>query len=500
MMKMIKSSSLFYVVLTLFFVSYDLQAQGEIEWSKTYGGVELEEARCVQQTSDGGFIFTGRTRSYGEGKESVWLVKTNASGDTLWTRTYGGDAKDRGMSVQQTTDGGYVIAARTESFSVGEWDYWLIKTDANGDTMWTRTYGGIAKDGVECVRQTADGGYILAGNTASFGAGNSDAWIIKINASGETMWTKTYGGQYDDSADFVQQTDDGGYIIAGNTQSFGNGSEENSDVWLIKTDASGDTLWTKTYGDSLIDFCRYVDQTSDGGYILTGFTDSPGFNNIDCFLIKTNSTGDTIWTKIYGGPGEDQGRCVQQTDDGGYIIAAWYSSQVAVGDDNIWLDYWILKCDADGDTMWTRTYDGGEMDEVYYIQQTNDKGYIVAGFADKPGDASSDIWLLKLYPDPPAGNISDDLESLPSDFELSQNFPNPFNPTTVINYELPITNYVELTIYNSLGQIIVTLVSGKQAAGVHQVKWDASGYASGVYHYMLKVNGFQDVKKMILLR
>jgi hypothetical protein len=500
MMKMIKNGSLFFVVLVLLFVSHDLQAQGEIEWSKTYGGVELEEARCVQQTSDGGFIFTGRTRSFGVGKESVWLVKTNASGDTLWTRTYGGDAKDRGMSVQQTTDGGYVIAARTESFSVGEWDYWLIKTDVDGDIIWTKTYGGIANDGVECVRQTADGGYILAGGTKSFGAGDEDFWLIKTDSSGDTLWTRTYGGKFGDSAESVKQTPDGGYILTGGTHSFGNGSEGTGNIWLIKTNSFGDTLWTKTYGDSLNNYGIYVNLTSDGGYILTGSTESPDINNTDCWIIKTNSTGDTLWTKIYGGPGEDQGRCVQQTDDGGYVIAAWYSSQIAVGDDNIWLDYWILKCDADGDTMWTRTYDGGEMDEVYYIQQTNDKGYIVVGFADKSGDASSDIWLLKLYPDPPAGNISADFDGLPSDFELYQNFPNPFNPVTMIDYQLSVNSDVELSIYNSLGQKVATLLNEKQNAGYHQAVWDASGYASGVYHYMLKVNGFQDVKKMILLQ
>jgi hypothetical protein len=367
----------------------------------------LEEARCVQQTSDNGYIFVGRTRSYGAGKESVWLVKTDAAGDTLWTKTYVGSLKDRGFSVQQTSDEGYILAARTESYGAGDWDFWLIKTDSHGDTMWTRTYGGFAKDGIECVQQTTDGGYIMAGGTESFGSGDVDCWLIKTDSNGDTLWTKSYGGKLGDTAESVQQTADGGYILTGVTDSFGHGLDEIGDVWLIKTDASGDTLWTKTYGDNLIDYGRYVQQTTDGGYILTGYTESYGFNNFDCWLIKTNATGDTVWTKTYGGPGEDEGRCVQETIDGGYIITGWFSTQVAI-EDNIWLDFWLIKTDANGDTIWTRTYDGGVADEAYFVEQTTDKGYIIVGHTYVPVVDNPDVWLIKVAPDP-STNIAENL-------------------------------------------------------------------------------------------
>ena len=217
-------------------------APAQTSWWRTYGGTSSDLAGCVQQTEDGGYIITGCTYSFGPGTPTypnVYLIKTNIQGDTLWTRVYGGANIDAGNSVRQTSDGGYIIAGYTYSYGNGSGDVYLIKTNGSGDTVWTRAYGGTSDDGGSSVRQTADGGYIIAGTTYSFGAGGYDVYLIKTNASGDTLWTRTYGGTGDDEGESVQQTADGGYIIAGYTSSFGPGTPDSTNVYLIKTDSLG---------------------------------------------------------------------------------------------------------------------------------------------------------------------------------------------------------------------------------------------------------------------
>ncbi|MDP7000223.1 MAG: hypothetical protein QF569_29625, partial [Candidatus Poribacteria bacterium] len=182
--------------------------------------------------------------------------------DNAFLQTYGGSENDYGYSVQQTSDDGYIITGETYSYGNGEADVWLIRTDANGDTLWTQTYGGSESDIGNSVQQTSDGGYIIAGETYSYGNGAADVWLIKTDADGDTLWTQTFGGTEFDIAHSVQQTSDDGYIITGETYSYGNGE---ADVWLIKTDANGDTLWTQTFGGSESDIGNSVQQTSDGG-------------------------------------------------------------------------------------------------------------------------------------------------------------------------------------------------------------------------------------------
>ena len=203
---------------------------------KTFGGSKVDNGSSIQQTADGGYIIAGETSSYGAGAADVWLIKTDASGDTAWTRTFGGSESDHGRSIQQTADGGYIIAGETNSYGAGVFDVLLIKTDASGDMVWTRTFGGSEDDGGYSIQKTADGGYIIAGYTTSYGAGGYDVWLIKTDASGDMVLTSTFGGSGSDRGNSIQQTADGGYIIVGRTSSYGAGGR---DVLLIKTDEDG---------------------------------------------------------------------------------------------------------------------------------------------------------------------------------------------------------------------------------------------------------------------
>lgn len=357
----------------------------------TYGGPGEDKGRSVQQTKDGSYIVAGYITSYynkSAGFEDVWLIRTDQNGDKLWDKTFGGPAYDEGYSAQQTKDGGYIIAGWTYSYGAGDKDIWLIKTDQDGNKLWDKTFGGPSGDEGHFVQQTSDDGYIITGGTNSYG--NSwQVWLIKTDQDGNKQWDKTFGGQEPDGGYSVQQTSDGGYIIAGYTQSYG---ADGIDIWLIKTDSNGNELWNKRFGGADFDWGYSVQQTSDGGYILTGDKtvgeSQPHIRNVDLWLIKTDSNGNKLWDKTFGALQTDAGYSVQQTDDGGYIITGSTESYGVI-------DIWLIKTDSNGNKLWDKTFGGSGWEEGNSIQQTNDGGYIIAGSTWSYGAGGSDIYLIK---------------------------------------------------------------------------------------------------------
>jgi uncharacterized delta-60 repeat protein len=410
-------------------------AKGNIIWAKTYGGTGWDEANSVQQTSDGGYIVAGWTRSFGAGRNDIFLIRTDASGNIIWAKTYGGTSSDYANSVQQTSDGGYIVAGETRSFGAGRNDIFLIKTDANGNVQWAKTYGGTRYDWPSSVQQTSDGGYIVAGGTWSFGAGRNDIFLIKTDANGNIIWAKTYGGTDDDIANSVQQTSDGGYIVAGGTYSFGAGS---ADIFLIKTDANGNVIWAKTYGGTSSDYANSVQQTSDGGYIVAGETESFGAGRNDVFLIKTDANGNVQWAKTYGGTSSDYANSVQQTSDGGYIVAGGTWSFGAG-----YRDIFLIKTDANGNIIWAKTYGGTSSDYANSVQQTSDGGYIVAGWTYSFGAGNYDIFLIKTDAKGNIGSCSIVQNASPTVDTVS---PTVNTPSLSVSSISPIVNSVSPTV------------------------------------------------------
>ncbi|KPJ52923.1 hypothetical protein AMJ39_06520 [candidate division TA06 bacterium DG_24] len=475
-----------------------LTADAQITFERTYGSAFGEWGYSVEETSDGGYIIAGGAEPYAGGQSDAYLIKTDISGDTVWTRTYGGSNWDWGYSAEETDDDGYIIGGYTGSFGAGGDDVYLIKTDSSGDTIWTRTYGGPDYDHGRSVDQTSDGGYIIVGEFQPYGGAPKDVYLVKTGASGETVWTRTYGGGDEEYGRSVDQTSDGGYIVGAWAASFGAGG---LDVYLLKVDASGDTVWTRTYGGQDHEEDRWVRQTSDGGYVMAGFSESFGSGGYDIYVIKTDATGDTAWTRTYGGSDDEYGYSVEETGDGGYVIAGYTASFGAGG-----YDVYLIKTDASGDTVWTRTYGGADDDYARSIDVTSDGGYVVAGYTASFGAGGDDVYLIKTDAEGLVQVTEEPREEPhPGAFALMQNRPNPFRATTAIRFALPSAQPVKVTLYDARGAVVRELTSGKMHAGVHELLWDgldARGreVASGIYFYRLEAGDFSETKRMVLLR
>jgi uncharacterized delta-60 repeat protein len=538
-----------------------LNPTGSVEWQKTYKCSRFDCAYSIQQTVDGGYVVAGYTSSFGAGQYDAWVLKLNSTGGVTWQKTYGGTSDDKTYSIQQTVDGGYVVAGYTNSSVEGPHDFWVLKLNSTGGVTWQKTYGRAGDNEAYSVRQTYDGGYIVAGTTDLGELWYGNFWVLKLDSSGSvkfnrdsgarigstsvipsesnatvseisasllgdtatvqdtqatpwntnagttaqtgpdtippgtigdlsadnvtehsitltwtapgddyywgnatgyvvrystsgpitdanwesatdytqswtpqpqgetethvvsgfmsdtmywfavkaydevpnygnvsnsphettaespnlafTYWAKTYGGAGDDVPYSVRETSDGGYILAGDTTSYGAGG---SDVWVLKLTSTGSVEWQKTYGGSRDDMAQSVEQTVDGGYIVAGRTDSFGAGRYDVWVLKLDSTGGVRWQKTYGGSYDDSARSIQQTSDGGYIVAGLtqYAPDIQYAP-NEWLmgNSWVLKLDSTGRIIWQKTYGGGE---AYSVQQTRDGGYIVGG----------NSWVLKL--------------------------------------------------------------------------------------------------------
>jgi hypothetical protein len=276
-------------------------AGGNRLWSKTFGRGRAAWGYSVRQTADGGYVVAGKIQSSG-GDTDLYLVKTDIKGNELWSSTFGGSKPELGYSVQETRSGGYIVVGMTGSSGTGDDDTYLVKTDPDGNEVWSWASGESADDWGKSVQQTTDGCYIIAGAATRSGAG--DAYLVKVDARGNQLWSKTYGGRHGDYGHSVQQSADGGYIIAGYTRPFGEAG--GSDVWLIKTDPDGNRLWSRTFGRRYGDFGHAVEQTVDGGYVIVGKTGTLGGDD-DIYLIKTDGNGNESWSQTFEGRAADQG-------------------------------------------------------------------------------------------------------------------------------------------------------------------------------------------------
>jgi len=370
-------------------IIYANSSYGAQYWARTYGVEDSwDDGSFIQQTTDGGYIMVGYTHSFGAGSSDIWVLKLDSNGNVTWQKTYGGSNTDSAKSIQQTKDGGFIMAGYTTSFGAGNYDVWVLKLDSNGNVTWQKTYGGSGSETAHYIQQTEDGGYIAACYTDFFGAGSGDILVLKLDSNGNVTWQKTYGGSGTDDAHSIQQISDEGYILAGNTTTPGD-----QDFWVLRLDSNGNVTWQKTYGGSNHDRAFSFQQTKDGGSVMAGHTRSFGAGeNSDFWVLKLDNSGNIFWQKRYGNTLE-HATSIQLTTDGGYVVVG---NTYSIGDMHD--DFWVLKLDSTGNVSWQKIYGESGIEDAHSIQQISDGGYIVVGDTNSFGasDIDFDLWVLKL--------------------------------------------------------------------------------------------------------
>jgi hypothetical protein len=473
----------------LFLLSYIIgSAQASLvkEWDKRYGGTNREELTSFQQTTDGGYILGGSSYSDSSGDKTqhrhgsnnwcdYWVIKIDPSGVKRWDKRFGGTGTDALHSLKQTTDGGYILGGSSTSDSSGDktqpqwlggnWcDYWMVKTDSMGAKQWDKRFGGTSYDGLSAIQQTTDGGYILGGTSTSDSSGDKtqpsrgstlqDYWIVKTDAFGNKQWDKRFGGSDDDVLYALEQTKDGGYILGGYSESGKNGDKTQSgwtggwpDYWVVKIDSAGTKLWDKRYGGTDVDILYSLRQTLDGGYILGGVSNSiisgdktePVIGSsaaYDYWIIKIDWLGNKQWDKVFGGT-QDEALLgnISQTNDGGYLLAG-YSSSNSGGDkseNNLGTrQVWMVKTDSLGNKQWDKTIFTNTYNENGYAIQTEDKCYAIAsytnagigGYKTQSSQGDKDYWIV-TFCDTTSSSISG-IDNISEDDVVSV-FPNPIS-------------------------------------------------------------------------
>jgi uncharacterized delta-60 repeat protein/prepilin-type N-terminal cleavage/methylation domain-containing protein len=315
-------------------------SDGTLSWSKTWGGTGADEVGSMIQTSDSGYAVTGWTYSYGAGGYDAFIAKYTSDGTLSWSKTWGGTGNDYVNSIIQTSDGSYVVTGYTSSYGAGSYDAFIAKYTSSGTLSWSKTWGGTGNDRANSIIQTSDGSYAVAGYTDSYGAGSNDAFIAKYTSDGTLSWSKTWGGTGNDYVNSIIQTSDGSYAVAGYTDSYGAGS---LDSFIAKYTSDGTLSWSKTWGGTDSDYAKSIIQTSDGGYTIAGGNYSYGVGGGDAFIAKYTSDGTLSWSKTWGGTGNDYTNSIIRTSDGGYAVTGWTTSYGVGGG-----DAFIAKYKSDG--------------------------------------------------------------------------------------------------------------------------------------------------------
>jgi hypothetical protein len=445
----------------------------QIKFQRTYGGSGQDEGRCVKQTWDGGYIIAGSTSSFGAGATDVYLLKVDSLGNVQWQKTFGGNNIDRGYSLDITSDSGFVICGYTNSFGFGGYDAYLIRTDQNGDTLWTKTYGGTDWDFGYSVKQTSDGGFVIAGGTYSFGNGDEDYYIVKANQSGDVVWEKSYGYSLADEANEIIETSDSFFLVIGSSV---NQNDLFQDVYMLKLLPDGDTVWTKKYGGAGNDFGKSIKETLNNEYIIAGYSNSTTAGDYNEMTIRTDTSGNVIWTRDLGGPSNEIVNYITTCYDGWFASCGRFDGSGGGG-----FDMRFEKLQPDGWVSLSPTFGDLAYDEAFHVEQTLDNGFIIVGLTQSFVNFQDRIFLVKLdstiQTNPTVTNVALSVNAVQEKNKNCVAIKESWDNTDFLITQT-ISNSV-LKIFDSQGRCLRIFYN----VGGSEI--EISGLASGIYYYSL---------------
>ena len=468
-------------------------------FERVFGPIDGGNLGSIQQTADGGYILVGSTPNLDDDEiNDIYIVKTDEFGESEWTNIIEDEDRSEGAAaVVLSDDGHYMVLGNTREENSNHPDIIFFKMDILGNIVWSKTYEGSNDESASNLVKTSDGGYLLVGVVDNLvPVVSKDIYILKVDQNGNELWSKNYGGNGGDSAKEVINTSDGGFAIIGNTDSKGAGDQ---DIWLLKLDNNGNLQWDKTYGGSNRDGGTDVAQSPDDGYAIVGYSIELIDNARDMYLVRTDESGNEIWNNAFGESYQDGASNVLIVDDG-IIIAGSIEVEILPGSRE-YSDMFIIKTDFDGNEIWREQFggDGGSEGASEMILNTDNHIVITGGTGSYSNNGS--VYFLNLTSRWGTLGISDyEDPNLPSEFIVFPSYPNPFNSSTTISYHLKNDSRVVINIYDILGHKIQTHLDSYQVAGPHSVKWDAKGLAAGTYFLEVQTLSNSLVKKMMYLK
>lgn len=382
----------------------------DIVWHTTFGGINGDYGSDIVECQDGGYAIIGGTMSAGAGETDAIIVRTDVDGNELWNQTYGSEGSDSALAIVECSTGGFAFTGYSRNGTWGRHNLWLVRTDASGDVLWERLYGGVDNDQGFALIEVSTGGFAVVGITRSFGSVDPltmirtfDIWLLRIDPQGHLLWNRTYGGTADDISHSIVEVPDGGFAFSGefnsSYQSIGGGPliEYHPDAFIIRTDATGEALWNQTYGGAANDFSRSIVQLDDGSFAFSGFTNAASEDPYDGLFVHVNSSGYSVFQAIHGSAKDDVFQALIKCGSTGFGLAGYtYLSDSA--------DLWLVRTDIDGTPLWVRTFGGPDADLIRAGIRSQD-GFVLTGYTMSFGAGSRDIWLVKIPDSPPIGSF-----------------------------------------------------------------------------------------------